>query len=119
MGAREEWNRLKLVVKSQSYPTKSTVELWSLISLYHREDFPNLLTLAELALCHPVHTSDCERSFSAQNVIMTPLRSRMTAEHCDELMRIMIMGGKREDHDFTESLRIWHCQKIRKINIRD
>lgn len=62
------------------------------ICQYHSEEFPNMQKLAGLALCHPIHTADCERSFSPQNLITTKLRCRLSGEHVDELMRVMIEG---------------------------
>ncbi|WAR21375.1 hypothetical protein MAR_015349 [Mya arenaria] len=76
----------------QQYPRESTSVLWSLIFKFHSHEFPNLTKLASLALTHPVHTSDCERAFSSQNSVTTPLRNRLSPEHCEQLMRIMIQA---------------------------
>ena len=43
------------------------VPLWNLIHKYHKDEFPNLITLASLALTAPIHTADCGRRFSLQN----------------------------------------------------
>lgn len=112
---RTEWSLLKKTVKLQQYPRHSTHELWSLIVKFHNEQFPNLLKLAALALTHPVHTADCERAFSAQNSVTTPLRNRLTPEHCGQLMRIMIQGPKLQEFDFKEALCLWQKAKSRKI----
>lgn len=108
----EEWKVAKDVVVIQKYPTNSTAKLWELLATHHREQLPNLITLAALALAHPVHTSDCERSFSSQNQITTPLRNRLNAEHCDQLMRVSI-EGKRVD--LLSCLSEWRKQKTRLI----
>ncbi|XP_052691457.1 uncharacterized protein LOC128169340 [Crassostrea angulata] len=71
-----EWMTLKRVVKAQQYPRSSMASLWNLICQYHSEEFPNMQKLAGLALCHPIHTADCERSFSSQNLITMKLRCR-------------------------------------------
>ena len=71
---------------------------------YHREEFPNLIILATLALSHPVHTSDCERAFSSQNLVTTPLRDRLAPTTCDKLMRIKIEGPNLLDFGFTKAL---------------
>ena len=90
--SRAEWRQLKGVVLDLIYPRDSTAKLWELISMYHKEQFPNLTMLVALALVHPVHTSDCERAFSGQNRITTPLRNRLSPTHCDQLMLVKIKG---------------------------
>ncbi len=112
---KEEWRNIKQVVKAQGYPRYSTSQLWGLIKQYHSDQFPNLITLATLALTHPVHTSDCERAFSAQNLVTTPLRNRLSAEHCDQLMRVMIQGETLSNFDFIDALKDWRAAKARAI----
>ena len=87
------------------------VDLWTTIATFHREEFPNLLILAQLALTHPVHTADCERAFSSQNIVTTKLRNRLSGLHCDQLMRIMMEGPPRENFDFSKALKEWKMAK--------
>lgn len=82
----QEWQQIKQVVKHQGYPRPSTAKLWGLIKEFHGDDYPNLIKLVQLALAHPVHTADCERAFSALNGITTPLRNKLSPDHCDQLM---------------------------------
>lgn len=89
--------------------------LWNLICQYHSEEFPNMQKLAGLALCHPIHTADCERSFSPQNLITTKLRCRLSGEHVDELMRVMIEGPPDTEFDFNRALKDWRDRKTRII----
>lgn len=114
---KAEWLLLKQTVKTQVYPRTSTANLWELIMTYHKEDFQNLTKLAQLALAHPVHTADCERAFSAQNAITTPIRNRLSAENIDSLMRVAIEGGTMEGFDFKAALAKWKSNKARKIKI--
>ena len=114
---RTEWSKLKIVVKTQGYPRKSTAELWGLIYEFHKEDFPNLVKLAQLAIAHPVHTADCERAFSTQNAITTSLRNRLSADHIDSLMRVCLEGGSLEKFDFKSAVTTWSNSKTRKIKL--
>ncbi|XP_048236880.1 zinc finger protein 862-like [Haliotis rufescens] len=113
--SKKEWTKLKQVVRVQGYPRHSTSALWGLVQQYHSADFPNMLKLASLVLTHPVHTSDCERAFSAQNLVTTPLRNRLSAEHCDRLMRVMIQGPQLTKFNFNSALIEWRGQKERAI----
>ena len=81
--------KAKQLVRQQQYP----VETLSGTAEHHREGFPTLILLATLAIIQPVHTADCERAFSPQNVITTSLRNRINSHHCNEQMKIMIMGA--------------------------
>ena len=65
--AREEWTFVKNVVATEGYPTNDMAALWKTLNWFHKQDIPNFLSLAQLALFAPIHTSDCERAFSAQN----------------------------------------------------
>ena len=112
----EEWTIAKQIVRSQMYPRDSTASLWYLLAKFHGDDLQNLIKLAGLALTHPVHTSDCERAFSAQNNVTTPLRNRLSSQHCDQLMRIMMEGPKNfDDFDFQKAVQVWGSQKKRLI----
>lgn len=71
--------------------------------------------LAGLALCHPIHTADCERSFSSQNLITTKVRYRLSGEHVDVLMRVMIEGPTNTEFDFNTALKDWRDRKTRII----
>lgn len=114
---KEEWCNLKKVVKMQQYPCHSMSSLWSLIMQFHKDDFPNISLLAALALSHPIHTADCERAFSAQNHVISPLRNRLSPEHCDQLMRLMIEGGGQKDPkiDFNAAVKYWREKKDRHL----
>ncbi|XP_062594213.1 uncharacterized protein LOC134255715, partial [Saccostrea cucullata] len=110
-----EWLTLKKIVKAQQYPRPSMASLWSLICQYHSEQFPNLRRLAAIALGHPIHTADCERSFSSQNLVTTKLRCRLSGEHIDELMRVMLEGPCLQNFDFASALTDWRNAKCRII----
>lgn len=110
---QEEWQAVKSVVYSQQYPCDNTSKLWQILAEYHREQIPSLIKLATLALTHPIHTADCERSFSYRNRITTPIRNRISSEHCQQLMNIMINGPDLNDFDFNEALDVWIKSKSR------
>ena len=97
------------------YPveTQTLVGTWKTIAEHHRESFPNLILLATLAIIHPVHTADCERAFSSQNVITTSLKNRINSHHCNEQMKIMIMGAESDNliSLWTENEIRWHFWK--------
>lgn len=107
-----------MTVKAQFYPTHSMVALWEVLATHHKEDFPNLIKLAMLAITHPIHTADCERAFSGQNRITTALRNRLSPEHCDDLMKVLIEGPDLKTFDFVACLNEWRKQKMRRIFCR-
>ena len=95
----KEWIQLKEVVLAEHYPRDNMYNLWNLIGQYHGDDFPNMMKLGHLAISSPVHTADCERGFSAQNRILTPLRNRLTPENQDLLIRVMLHAKKEPEAD--------------------
>jgi len=58
---------------------------------------------------------DCERAFSSQNHIMSPLRNRLSSEHTDMLMRVMIEGGDLSKFDFDAAVQRWRALKNRVL----
>ena len=48
-----------------------------------------------------------------QNLTLTSLRSRLSIEHCDQLMRVHLEGGRMEEFDFKLALKTWreHCHR--------
>lgn len=111
---RKEWTKVKELVLHEGYPRDKMSVLWGLINQYNKQEYPNLLTLAALALTAPIHTADCERGFSVQNATRTAARNRLSAEKVDDIMTIKLEGGDRRVFDFMEALQEWRV-KMSKI----
>jgi hypothetical protein len=108
-----EWQLLKRLVLTMQYPRDNMLHLWQLIASNHRQEFPNLMQLAYIALTLPLHTSDCERTFSVQNNVVTKLRSRLSPSICDRLVRVKLEGEGLKSHDFTATVAHWRKSKNR------
>jgi len=63
-----------------------------------------LVTIAQLGLTSAVHNVSCERRFSVQNNILTPLRNRLTVYVQHRLIRVKL-GPERELNDALEKWR--------------
>ena len=88
--------------------------VWYLLLTHHKEEIEHVLRFVHIALTHPDHTSDCERTFSVQNLTKTCLRSRLTDEHCSQIMHVIIECGRIEDIDFIMLWRIGEKKTARK-----
>ena len=111
----DEWKNIKPKTVALLYPRDKTSSLWSLINQYHKDEYPNLVKLAHLALTCPIHTSGCERGFSIQNSILTSTRNRLTPELQNTLIRIKAAGQDLSEFDFSAALKCWRNQRKRKI----
>jgi hypothetical protein len=114
----EEWMRCKSIVKANHYPVHSLTALWQFLASLQKDGFlkcPNLIQLCHLVLTHPVHSCDCERTFSTQNITVTPLRNRLKSEKTDQLMRVKLEGGDLEEFDFHAAVKKWREKKCRAI----
>ena len=116
----KEWIKCKKIVHSNSYSTSSISSLWGALASLEEDgslQCPNIIKLACLALTHPIHTCDVERTFSVQNLTLTALRNRLSPEVCDQVMRIKIEGGSSKIFDFASALDKWSKSKHRKIKL--
>lgn len=52
---------------------------------------------------------------SSQNLITTKVRYRLSGEHVDVLMRVMIEGPTNTEFDFNRALKDWRDRKTRII----
>ena len=88
-------------------------KLWELLGTHHKEEIPNLLQLASIALILPTSTAECERGFSVQNRIKTALRNRLTTSRLNVLMTIDIEGPTLIIFDFNMAYKEWNNEKRR------
>lgn len=112
---RREWNIAKRLVLQQKYPHDKMSLLWKIMYQNHKDVIPNLIVLAELALILPIHTADCERGFSNQNLIKSKSRNRIGDAALNRLILLSTEGRPLEEFDFIESLSVWKGQKDRRI----
>ena len=73
-------------------------------------DFPNLASLARLAVVLPVTPATVERSFSDMKLIKTRLRSRLGEETLNHTMRISIEGPDKLNSDSI--IQYWKEKKL-------
>ena len=103
---------MKNLVVQEGYPRDKMSSLWGLICKNYKQQFPNLVHLAVTA---SIHTSDCERGFSAQNQVKTALRNRISSERVDDLLIVKIEGEDLKNFDFLAALQHWRTNKQRKL----
>ena len=114
--AIQEWSTLKQLVVTDyglAYDNMST--LWKIIHTHHKGTFPNLSILAGIALALPVSTADVERGFSAQNLVKTSLRNRISSSKLNQLVTIKLNGPPYEEFDFRAALRHFRDLKNRVL----
>lgn len=110
----EEWSLAKEVVMQNKYVRGSISMLYKFLFDYHKETFPNLLVLANLALIMPYQTAECERGFSCQNGIKSARRNRLQGDGLNVLMT-KCEGGSRQEHDFAPAAALWKGKKERRL----
>jgi len=114
--ARREWSIVKSLVLNAGYPSRDKMsDLWSLLNRHHKDQVPNLIKLAALALTAPIHTADCERGFSAQNQVKTAARNRLSSVRLDDMVMVKLEGGPMDQFDYSAALIHWRNSKERKI----
>jgi hypothetical protein len=106
---------VKTIVKSAKYTVVNMPSLWKTITLFHKDEVPEIIKLAQYAFTLPLHTCSCERVFSNQNLIVTRLRSRLIPKISDRLLRVRTQGKGITKHDLQSSLNRWRAAKNRLL----
>ena len=83
-----EWQGVKSLVSFIKH--KTTPDIYSVLFSKHKEEFPNVLLIAEIVLTWPLSTAACERGFSSMNRTKTIQRSSLTPKTLDNNLRISI-----------------------------
>ena len=112
-----EWERCKTIVKCNRFTNLPLSSPWMFLAKLQEGslDCPNMIKLVTLVLTHPVHSCDCEITFSVPNLTVTRFRNRLSPDTCDQLMRVKIEGGNITDFDFNAALARWSGSRKRKI----
>ncbi|XP_078666292.1 zinc finger protein 862-like [Branchiostoma floridae x Branchiostoma belcheri] len=107
-----EWSELKEVCRnqlSQARRAPSFSEFW--MRFMRREeadsDYRNIFTLLRLSLVIPIHTAQCERSFSLMNRIKTDWRARLESNSLTSLMTISLSPQSLDTFDPLPAVTLW------------
>ena len=100
----EELSRMRLTSpekEAQDFLEKNrTIPLMKLYRHLKQDDaehsFPNILRLFKLALIIPTSTAEVERCFSCLNLLCTDLRSKLSQQNLEHLMRINLLQLSKE-----------------------
>ena len=96
------------------------MSLWSKICTLgkDRESWHDIMILIELCLCTPFSNATLERFFSHLKVVKTELRSRISSESLNSLMRICMKGLSITNFDedyLSQCVSHWYGSKARLI----
>jgi len=78
-------------------------------------EYPLMCSLVEYAVTIPLHTADCERGFSALNLIKTDIQNRISLANVNNILMIKIEGPERRNFNFGEAFKKWASLKERRI----
>ena len=69
----------------------------------YSDQYPDFAILFLYFLSVPLNSASCERGFSAQNLLKTKLRNRLSDKRQNELLRISINGPDFALFDYTDA----------------
>ncbi|KAJ8037614.1 hypothetical protein HOLleu_18474 [Holothuria leucospilota] len=70
----------------------------------NRKIYPEMFKLMSIAMCVMPSNAEAERAFSLQNRIKNKLRTRITTDHLDQLMRVAYCQLDLDSFDFQSAL---------------
>ena len=117
-----EWSLVKSHV-SLHLSSRRTEEVFSSILRSLVDDCPNFLLLAEILLIWPLSTAVVERGFSSMNRVKSQMRSSMSQENMDGVLRIAVkfhpIPKDQRPHAFVNSGLLSKTDiRFRKLSIR-
>jgi len=109
-----EWRNFKAIIhhsfipaNKKEYLTLTNSQIYRYIYSEYSDTLANILKLANIYLTVSVSSASCERGFSTQNLVKTPLRNRMTTPTLDSCIRIISHRIPVNEFDFRETYQIW------------
>ena len=118
-GLKQEWIEVKNIMK-KSFSTMSICDfIQKFLTLDIEDAYPNFLALANLYLCIPISSVDCERGFSTYNIIKSYLRNRLHVSTVNTLMQMSVETPPLPDlhkFNFEKAFEHWCGMKSRKTH---
>ena len=102
-----QWESVKSVV----YSTLSPEQIKELNLLkFHRlfQNYPDILSLFDLLATIPASSSEAERGFSQMNLMKSEIRTKLTDDHLNQLMRIKLEAPEVGLYDPTAAIQKWN-----------
>ena len=109
----KEWTGFCAMIKG-SYSRLTVSNICKRLIVLQQGLYPNMSTLAKIALCLMVTSVECERSFSYQNRLKTKFRGSLKCEKLAILMNIVMCGPAVQVYDPVPACRLWLAKKRRK-----
>ncbi|CAH1264204.1 ZNF862 [Branchiostoma lanceolatum] len=109
-GALREWDELKTVCRAQLANVRrppSFKDFWVSMLRREEEEYRNVFQLLRLVLTIPIHTAECERSFSLMNRVKTDWRSCLDPKCLTSLMTIPLSEQSIETFDPEPAISLW------------
>ena len=113
----QEWHSLvEYALKVYRPSTEKYKTTWKRLFACEGGDFKNILVVVELCFAMPVSSSVVERCFSTLKQIKTDMRSSLTTETLEGLIRISIESPPTESFDVTPAMEAWALETVRRPN---
>ena len=97
------------VTKPKSSSVNMSTQIWEdiLTDPGLEDHFKHILTIIEITLILPVHTSNLERGFSQMNLIKTEKRTHLTTESPNSLLTVKLGGLDYRSYDPAGAIIRW------------
>ena len=97
-----------IVTKPKSSSVNVSMQIWEdILTDPELNHFKHILTIIEITLILPVHTSNLERGFSQMNLIKTKKRTHLTTESLNSLLTVKLSGLDYTTYDPAGAIIRW------------
>lgn len=109
--AREDFYMFKM--HARTCPLNELASFGEQLLCEYKDMYPDFCILMQYFLTVPLNSASCERGFSAQNILKTKSRNRLTSANLNKMLRISINGPHWAHFDYTDA-----AQNFRSIRNR-
>ena len=105
---QDQWVSMKFLVKSQ-FQKMDSINVWEtlLTKAPYKENFKDVLHIAEIVLVLPISAAQCERAVSGQNQIKSSIRATLATSVLEDLIRLSSEGPPVTHFDAAPCVDRW------------
>ncbi|XP_077078686.1 zinc finger protein 862-like [Siphateles boraxobius] len=106
----DQWTVLKSKLDQDPSVLKNIS--WREVNQQLGQDCPDILHVADLILCIPASTADCEWGYSAMKLVKSDFRASLKNQTLSDLLTVQLSSVSITDFDPVPAIKLWHVGSL-------